>query len=63
MLNIESDTCECSKNKMGKFCEYDLVHVTSYYSFEVLLKPFDGKYLEIYKSSTDSALLLEVGQQ
>ena len=59
-FKYESGLCICNKNKLGNFCEYDLLHITSYYTFEVQLKPFDGKYLQIYKASTDQELRLEM---
>jgi len=30
-FKYESGLCVCNKNKMGNFCEFDLLHITSYY--------------------------------
>ncbi|KAL4466659.1 hypothetical protein ABPG72_016776 [Tetrahymena utriculariae] len=58
--NSTQDKCVCQKDRQGPFCEYDVQPVTNYYPFEISVKPFEGKYIQIYKISSEDELKLEM---
>ncbi|KAL4427080.1 hypothetical protein ABPG74_021187 [Tetrahymena malaccensis] len=60
LYNSTLDKCICQKNRQGPFCEYDVQPVTNYYPFEIAVKPFEGKYIQIYKISSEDELKLEM---
>ncbi|EAR83200.3 C3HC4 type (RING finger) zinc finger protein (macronuclear) [Tetrahymena thermophila SB210] len=58
--NSDQNKCICQKNRQGPFCEYDVLLVTNYYPFEIVIKPFEGKYIQIYKIQQEDELKLEM---